>query len=222
MVGAKKFKNSQLAKSLSFNYIIEFDRKGSNDAVFYDCDNPDFETFITKEFFKTAYGSFSDISMVAPALKCAAVNLSCGYYKPHTVSEYVMLPEMEKVIEEACKILERTTEDDKFEYIEAKYTYGYDDWADYYGRGYGYSDYGSYGSSHGIKKDQYGTSIDKYYEVEYTDKDGKTKYYGAIAISYEEALGYFFCDNPTRCYDDVINVYVEKEESYCEQETMVH
>lgn len=217
MIGARKFAKSALAKSLSFNYIMEFDRKGHNDAVFYDCDNPEFEKFITQEFFKTAYGTFTDICEVAPALKCAAVNFSCGYYKAHTVSEYVIIPEMEKVITEACKILERTTEDDKFEYIEFKYSYygggAYDDWEEYYGRKYGYeSAWGSPSGGSASNKTNYTDYRKKYYEIEYVDKDGKTLYYGTEAVSYEEAIGYFICDNPTRCYDDVLAIYTEKDD----------
>lgn len=220
MIGARKFAKSTLAKSLSFNYIIEFDRKGHNDAVFYDCDNPEFEEFITQEFFKTAYGTFTDICEVAPALKCAAVNLSCGYYKAHTANEYVILPEMERVITEACKILDRTTENDKFEYIEFKYSYygggAYDDWEEYYGRKYGYdSAWGApINGGGGNSKNSSATSAyrEKYYEIEYVDKEGKTQYYGAVAVSYEEAVGLFVCDNPTRCYDDVISIYTEKDD----------
>ena len=113
-IGAEKFTQAKFAKELKFNYIIELDRRGYNDAVFYDCDNDDFEDFITKDFYKTSFGSFSDISVIAPFLKCAAVNLSCGYYNAHTVDEYVVIPEMDRGIQEVCKILQRTTEKDKF------------------------------------------------------------------------------------------------------------
>ena len=113
-VGAGKFIKTDLAASLEFNYIIEFDRRGSNDAVFYECDNPDFEEFITKEFYKTAYGSMSDISELAPFLGCAAVNLSCGYYNAHTTKEYVVFKEMIASMNAACRILDRTTTETKF------------------------------------------------------------------------------------------------------------
>lgn len=131
-VGANKFVETKLAQTLNFNYIIEFDRKGSNDAVFYDCNNPDFEEFITKDSFKTAQGSFTDISILAPFFGCAAVNLSCGYYNAHTKDEYVVIPEMLTVIEEACAILERTTENDTFEYIESEGGWDHDYSEGYY------------------------------------------------------------------------------------------
>lgn len=118
-VGAKKFMETNLAKPGDFNYIIELDRKNSNDAVFYNCANVEFERFITKEFFETAIGSEADISYLAPTLNCAAVNLSCGYYNLHTLDEYVVIPEMHKIIDATCNILARTKADDKFEYIAA-------------------------------------------------------------------------------------------------------
>ena len=58
------------------NYIIELDRRGSNDAVFYDCENPEFTEFVTEFGFKEALGSFSDISIIAPHLGIAAVDVS--------------------------------------------------------------------------------------------------------------------------------------------------
>lgn len=171
--GAEKFIKTQLAKTLNFNYIIEFDRKGNNDAVFYDCDNPEFERFITKNFYKSAWGSFSDISVLAPFIGCAAVNLSCGYYNPHTTNEYVMMSEMKKSIIEACKILGRTTENDKFEYIESKLTW--------YNDSYTYID-------------------EKTYYFEYEDDDNKPQFEEVYAISREEALGKFCMEHPTIPY----------------------
>ena len=38
-------------------------------------------------YFKTAWGSVSDISTIAPALGVAAVNLSSGYFDEHTTRE---------------------------------------------------------------------------------------------------------------------------------------
>ena len=68
-------------------FIIEIDRRGSKDAVYYFCDNRDFESMISSFGFKTAYGTFSDISVIAPQWGCAAVNVSAGYYNEHFVNE---------------------------------------------------------------------------------------------------------------------------------------
>lgn len=211
-IGAKKFIQTDLAKELSFNYAIEFDRRGSKDAVFYDCDNDDFEAFITKEFYETAYGSFSDISTLAPFLKCAAVNLSCGYYGAHTEKEYVVLHEMEESIEQACKILERTTEEDKFEYIESKYN-GY---GGYYGYGsyvhngvkkqntyydYGYSGYSTY-------EDDYEEFY--YYLIEFYDINGTSQWFETFAASEAEAVGRCLMENSDIPYSHIIDVCRDK------------
>lgn len=183
-VGARLFTKTDLARELQFNYIIEFDRKGSNDAVFYDCDNPEFTEFITREFYEEAHGSFSDISIVAPALGCAAVNLSCGYYNAHTKNEYVVLTEMYASIDAACKILERTTEDDKFEYIEAEYDYS-----------------GLYGSYYG--------NAEYYYIISYIGDKDNYEYYDTWALSNYEAIGRFLYDNPDLTYNDIVDVYCD-------------
>lgn len=100
--------------------LIEIDRKGSNDAVYYDCDNPDLENYITSKGFKTAHGSFSDISYIAPELMIGAVNLSSGYYNPHTLHEYINRTELETTIQKVVEIVEESARDNfpKFEYIE--------------------------------------------------------------------------------------------------------
>lgn len=191
-VGAEKFIDTKLAKELigTFNYIIEFDRKGSNDAVFYDCENPEFEEFITEEFYKYAWGSFSDISYVAPFLKCAAVNLSCGYYDAHTLKESVVIPEMEASIKAACAILARTTEEDKFEYMEApkrNKTYYFDDYYE-----------GCY--------DEY---YSNYYLIEYMDKNKDVQWYDCTAKNEEEAIGIFCMTHPEVPFGDIIDVNVD-------------
>jgi hypothetical protein len=206
-IGAKDFTESKLAKGLSFNYIIELDRKGSNDAVFYDCGNDEFTKFITKSFYKKAYGTFSDISIIAPALKCAAVNLSCGYYKAHTKDEYVVFSQMIQCIKEVCKILDRTTQEDKFEYIIAEYTYysGYAGYGSYsgYDRYYNYGSYDRYGnyySSH-YKNDD---SVYSYFYITY--RSDIIKYYTTYATSKEEAIGKCMIDNPSLTYNDIVEV----------------
>ena len=78
----------------ALKFLVEIDRKGANDAVYYDCDNPDFEEYITGKGFQTAIGSFSDISLLAPELGVAAVNLSSGYYNAHTLHEFINVNEL--------------------------------------------------------------------------------------------------------------------------------
>lgn len=120
-VGAGKFAKSDYVDELDVNYMLEFDRKGSCDAVYYSCDNKDFKEFIEcASSFKEAYGSFSDISKLMPATKLAAVNLSCGYYNAHTKDEYVVFDEMLDTIEEAKSIIKAEC-NEPFKYIAKQY-----------------------------------------------------------------------------------------------------
>lgn len=190
-IGADKFAKSDLLEELDFNYIIEFDRANANDAVFYECANDKFEAFITLDFYKTAYGTYSDICEVAPALGCAAVNLACGYYKAHTKDEYVVLSEMEASIQAACAILERTTESDKFEYVEDE-----ERSLRYYG---GYSNYDYVDAMESYY-------AQKYYIIEYVNVYGAPEWYDTYARSKAEAVGHFVMDKPNMTYDNIVDV----------------
>lgn len=97
------------AELSSLKCLIEIDRRGSNDAVFYDCYNPDFEDYIVSKGFKTAFGSFSDISVIAPVLNVAAVNLSAGYYNAHRLNEYIVRSELERTIQKVVEIVADST-----------------------------------------------------------------------------------------------------------------
>ena len=92
--GARKFERSSIRPEV--NYLVELDRHGGNDAVFYSCNNREFIRFICSFGFGEARGSFSDISIVAPHLDVAAVNISAGYYNEHRQHEYVRLDQMEE------------------------------------------------------------------------------------------------------------------------------
>ena len=125
-LGAKNFclahKQKQLPKEIDqFKCIVELDRKGKNDAVYYNCANPDFETYITGKGFKTAQGSFSDISLIAPELSIASVNLSCGYHHAHTLHEFINRSELENTIEKVGEVVTDAANltFPKFEYVES-------------------------------------------------------------------------------------------------------
>lgn len=102
------------------NFIIELDRQGGNDAVYYDCDNPEFERYITRFGYLTDWGSFSDISYICPSWGMAGVNLSVGYYSEHSYAEHLRVGEMLLTIDRVCTILDSVTEYDVFEYIPCK------------------------------------------------------------------------------------------------------
>lgn len=120
--------------------IVEIDRRGSLDAVYYDCGNTKFEDYITSKGFVTAQGSFSDISLIAPELDTAAVNLSSGYYNAHTQHEFINLKELQATIEKVLEMVADSTAKDfpRFDFVEkvfglGRFNLGYslfDDWDD--------------------------------------------------------------------------------------------
>lgn len=118
-VGAKKAAKELVDKVKGINFLIELDRKGYDDAVFYSCDNPEFEKFVLGYGFKKQIGSVSDISQLSPAWGMASVNFSTGVYNCHTTSEIIYVDEMMETIDKVIKILD--TKDLKFyEYKEKK------------------------------------------------------------------------------------------------------
>lgn len=154
-------------ENLGVNYMIEFDRRGSHDAVFYSCDNTDFIDLVEDvTCFKFAYGSFSDISVLMPAAKLSGVNLSCGYYGAHHPTEYVVYDEMMDTIE-AAKVLIKEPCEKPFEYIEKKYKYAQPN------RNYSYGNhnYGNYNSNY--YKGTYRTP-------QYYSDMGDGSYYGSL------------------------------------------
>lgn len=122
-VGARKFTKTNYINNLDVNYMIEFDRKGNSDAVFYSCDNAEFTDFVTEATgYVESHGSFSDISVLMPAAKLAAVNLSSGYYNAHTVAEYVIPIDMDMTIAAALAMIESEF-DEPFEYVAKTYNW---------------------------------------------------------------------------------------------------
>lgn len=64
-------------------YIIQLDRRGQFDCVFYDDANDKFQDYVESFGFKTNWGTFSDISVICPTWGISGVNLSVGYEDEH-------------------------------------------------------------------------------------------------------------------------------------------
>ena len=134
-VGSRKFTKTELCETMAkeISYMIQIDRKGLNDAVYYSNDNADFKEWIkVNTSFKEAIGSYTDIEELMPAMNIAGVNFSSGYYNQHTTSEYVVQEELDEIIDRIGDLLALEIPK-KFEYVEKKRTY--------YGGYYGYDDY---------------------------------------------------------------------------------
>lgn len=138
-------------------YIIELDRRGANDCVFYGCDNKEFTDYIENFGFVTAFGSYSDISDLGPAWDLAAVNLSVGYRDEHTTGEVLFTRHMLNTIKKVERMLDNPPKD-SFVFIPG---------SDYY------FDYCA--SCHKL--------IDYYDCIPVKDETGVTKYYCSDCIS---------------------------------------
>lgn len=177
--------NIKVIESIStLNYIIELDRKGNKDAVYYDCYNTEFIDYIRSTIeYEEEYGSFSDISVIAPKTKIAAVNLSCGYYNAHTSKEYVVFQEMENTCLQVEKLLK--TKSKQFEYIDID---AYD---------YEYKENNIWDLNLAVT----------YKEKDFLDEDSEDNIVDEIISGDSEAecWGEFFISHPNVCYNDIID-----------------
>lgn len=137
-LGANKLVGKMKTFPAPLKFLIQLDRRGTNDAVFYDLEHPEFETFMTSFGFKYTYGSFTDISILAPAWNVAAVNFSIGYQDEHSQVERLYVDAMFDTIDKVQGILHQVETDasvPKYDYIEKPWAYNY-------GYGYGWYDDG--------------------------------------------------------------------------------
>lgn len=95
---------NKLFKEVS--YVIELDRKGYQEAVYYDCDNKQFEAYINSFGFHTEDGTFTDISIICPKWEVAGVNLSVGYFWEHSYVEHFYSVFWYDTLKKVIKILE--------------------------------------------------------------------------------------------------------------------
>lgn len=203
-IGSGKFAKTNLIDELkACRYIIELDRGNGNDAVYYRCDNPEFEKFITETTgYKTANGTCSDISVICPACGVAGVNFSCGYYNAHTLGEYVNMTEMQRTQDTVEKLLK--TECVPYEYIEAKRTYNW--YGSCYGGWYDY-DYDYY-DWRGKPEKKETKSTKDYWDfvmmtIMYYDKKGNVLEETIDGVDENECWTQFFYTHPEVCFNDV-------------------
>lgn len=134
-IGVQKFLKDFPYNEFDIKFMIEFDRKGNNEAVFYQCQNKEFIEFITKKLdMKYDDGSFTDICYIMDSWDIAGVNLSSGYYNAHTKKEYIVIDDMlnvsEKIIKLLCELDYNTLE--KYDVQSYEYSMYYDDFDYWY------------------------------------------------------------------------------------------
>ena len=109
------------------SYIIELDRQGYQESVFYECANKQFEEYVNSFGFYTDFGTFTDISIICPNWEVAGVNLSVGYYYEHSYVEHFYVVAWYDTYKKVIKMLEdKNGYLKKWKYIprEENYIYG--------------------------------------------------------------------------------------------------
>lgn len=180
-IGATAFTKSGIKPDV--NYIIELDRRGSNDAVYYDGESEEFEKFISSFGWKTAIGSYTDICELAPYLDVMGVNLSIGYQHEHTASETLDTTVMNQTIERVSKMFDG----EKYVWKERAYT-------------------GMYGN---LYRDYETSFDDTIWYVMYKDKAGQMLYEQAYGWNEVEAVGDFLLGHDDLTAGEIVDVIPE-------------
>ena len=228
-IGASKFKRAtykdadgeeqKYIENLDVNYMVEFDRRGKNDAVFYHCGNEEFIDFIEDMTnFKFANGSMSDISVLMEAANLSAVNLSCGYYNAHYPTEYVMYDEMMDTVDAASALIKEKC-DKPFEYVKKKpsvptswknFNDSHKSYIPGYAKGYEDEYYGSLFDSPAEYKDEHLANMalsDNELELEVTIYGESLSEQNLLAVGDTKAECWMalFLENPNLCFNDIID-----------------
>jgi len=118
-LGSKAFiKNDMNVFADKINFMIQFDRQSSHDAVQYTDTNQSLMNIFTQEYFKTAIGSYTDISDLMPAFGVSGLNLSIGYDKQHTAGETLDVFAFLSCVKAAYKTLTTMNYDIKHVYVQ--------------------------------------------------------------------------------------------------------
>jgi hypothetical protein len=102
----------------NLKYIIQLDRQGEKDCVFYKCGNKEFQNYVASFDFTIKKGSYSDISFICPIWGVAGVNLSIGYENEHTYGEHFFYHNFWSTLQKVRKMLDDSKNVNQFEYIE--------------------------------------------------------------------------------------------------------
>ena len=177
-------------------FIIQPDRRGAHDLItdiYYDeiC-SKEFADALDADLFGyvPTSGMMTDVLELSErGVGISCINLSCGYYNPHTDKETTKLVDLKNCLEFVIHIIEKCT--DVYPHTYEKYTYSrsysstysypktgkrihsrryYD--SDYYDRWYGYDSYDDYEDSYGYGSQfapsdtPYIPTLSQYYRVE--------------------------------------------------------
>ena len=103
-------------KGLDIKFMLEVDRKGKDEVVYYGCEgkNKKWSDWVEGFGFKHRYGTFSDISSIMGAIGICGANLSAGYFDNHTINERLYYGELDKTIEKVIEMIKQGEKGEKF------------------------------------------------------------------------------------------------------------
>ena len=132
-IGASKIVEDMPKCPWKLKYIIQLDRRGEKDCVFYDDANEEFNDYVEKFGFKSNWGSFSDISFICPAWKVSGVNLSVGYEDEHQEIETLHATHTYKTLDRVLEMLKDINNCSYFKYkeIDTSQTFWYRNYLKY-------------------------------------------------------------------------------------------
>jgi len=130
------FTIEQLSEELGITDIrlfLEMDRQGFMEYVTY-TDEPLTETYIEQVYkLRQEWGTYSDVSDLTDKYNIPHINIAAGYYKEHTMSEYLDITQLDDMIQIALDIT--NDRDLPIEKVEAS-TYSSKGWGGYHTSSY--------------------------------------------------------------------------------------
>jgi hypothetical protein len=103
--GAREAAQDLRAELSRAAYLVELDRRGKRDAVYYNHEPAAFRDIFTRAGYKTERGSFSDVAILGRATDTCAANLSIGYRNEHTTGEYLIEKDYTAALDRARHLL---------------------------------------------------------------------------------------------------------------------
>lgn len=196
-VGSDLFCRTEYIKELSnLKFFIELDRANEKDLVYYDDANTDFHQWCEKVTgYKENWGSFSDISNLCPDAGISGVNISCGYYNQHTLTEYVIMEHMFNSIEKVKAMLKASESVEPFNYVSYFNN-------NYFDNAYNLYDYYGYGNYFG-RSEKKTTGYKLLYVIYWDHITNKPKEITIEGTSKADCWSDFFLKHPTVCFADV-------------------
>ena len=120
-------------------FALQCDRKGANDLIttagWTELCSRDFVNAMQPELFgyKEETGMLTDVlTLKEKGLVVSCVNISCGYYEPHTDCEFTNIPDLRNCLAFVENVIENCIDVYPHEYTFSKNCY-YDKYADLYG-----------------------------------------------------------------------------------------